>query len=264
VQDEETSRAGLLFLVVLMFGFLGWWWWPAISPRLPEIERVQALVGRLLSNEAGVRRAAVPAVAAATAEPTVQATAPAPTPLAVLAPHCQPGEPAKFTLGFADLKEQLGDRMGVPLECEYISPENGDSLQATSTGLAVFQRRAGLLMFTDGWSTWALLPEGVVSWTADQAPPPAVARLLAPEAAPGEAPAAAPGEPAGNPGEQVRVANTDGAGVALRSAPDDSTRSGRGLAEGSEVTVLEREAEWARVRSANGLEGWIPTQYLRR
>jgi hypothetical protein len=198
VQDDETSRTGLLFLVVLMFGFLGWWWWPAISPRLPDTERVQALVGRLLSNEARASEVvtAAPAIGMSEAEPTPTAVLPTPTALAELAPYCLPGKTAEFVLGFANLKEQLGDAMGEPLECEHTNPENGDSLQATSTGLAVFHQQSGLLMFTDGWRTWAMLPEGMVSWTADQDPPAAVARLLSPEAAPAEAPVAAPVEQA--------------------------------------------------------------------
>ena len=191
MQDERTSGAGLLFVVILMFGFLGWWLWPTISTRVPEAERVRVLVDRLLPNQLG-SATRVPQAAAAEVAPTPTAVPPTPTAVAVLAPYCSPGQPARFMLGFATLKEQLGDTMGEPLECEHATPENGDHLQATSTGLAVFNERSGLLMFTNGWQTWALLPDGVVSWTANQAPPDAVAGLLSRRAAPAQ-PAGAPG-----------------------------------------------------------------------
>jgi hypothetical protein len=186
VQDERTSGAGLLFVVMLMFGFLGWWLWPTISTRVPELERVRALVDQLLPNELAVARGVPQAAAAAAAAEAVPTptTVPPPTALAVLAPYCPPGQAARFVLGFASLKEQLGDTMGEPLECEHANPENGDHLQATSTGLAVFNEQVGLVIFTNGWQTWTMLPEGVVSWTANQGPPETVAGLLARRAAP--------------------------------------------------------------------------------
>jgi hypothetical protein len=63
--------------------------------------------------------------------------------------------------------------------------------------------------------------------------------------------------------ERMRIAHTDGLGVALRSAARLDAREPRGLLEGALVTVLERqEPEWVRVRGESGQEGWVPAQYL--
>ena len=44
----------------------------------------------------------------------------------------------EFNFGIAALHERLGATMGVPLECEHINPDNGDTIQHTSTGLAYY------------------------------------------------------------------------------------------------------------------------------
>lgn len=63
--------------------------------------------------------------------------------------------------------------------------------------------------------------------------------------------------------ERMRVANTDGVGVAFRASPRMDDRVPHGLLEGVEATVLEREGDdWARVRADDGREGWVPTRYL--
>ena len=63
--------------------------------------------------------------------------------------------------------------------------------------------------------------------------------------------------------EQWRVANTGGAGVVLRASPRADDRLPAGLMDGALVQVLERAGpEWARVRSASGQEGWVPSRYL--
>ena len=91
---------------------------------------------------------------------------------------------------------------------------------------------------------------------AVQAPP---AAQPEPVAQPTVAPTAAP-TPTAN---QFRVANTDGLGVVLHTAPSRSARVPRGILEGTRVTVLERVgSEWARVRSADGQEGWVGAAYL--
>lgn len=64
-------------------------------------------------------------------------------------------------------------------------------------------------------------------------------------------------------GSSMRVAHTDGQGVVLRNSPQPDDRVPRGLLEGTPVQVLQRSgSEWVQVRAANGLEGWIPTQYV--
>jgi hypothetical protein len=76
---------------------------------------------------------------------------------------------------------------------------------------------------------------------------------------------AAPTSPAppSGAGELLRVANTDGVGVVLHTAPRKDARVPRGLLEGARATVLERGPDdWVRVRGENGQEGWVPAQYL--
>jgi hypothetical protein len=62
--------------------------------------------------------------------------------------------------------------------------------------------------------------------------------------------------PAGG-GERVRIANTDGQGVALRDAPGGQRQPGKGYDEGVTVTVLERQGEWTHIRGDDGREGWV-------
>lgn len=64
-------------------------------------------------------------------------------------------------------------------------------------------------------------------------------------------------------GSRARVANTDGQGVVLYSAPRQNARQPAGLLEGTTVTVLEVSGnEWARVQSDTKKTGWVKTAYL--
>ena len=78
-----------------------------------------------------------------------------------------------------------------------------------------------------------------------------------------DSPGAAADGPAPLPGQAARVARTDGQGVVLRTAPRENARVPRGLLEGARVTVLDQpDGEWAHVRGDNGLEGWVPIEFL--
>lgn len=81
------------------------------------------------------------------------------------APFCAPGLAPHFSLGFADLKGALGGTMGDPVECEHPNSANGDTLQQTSTGLAMYRQSTNTSEFTDGWNHWALEPAGIVAWS---------------------------------------------------------------------------------------------------
>jgi uncharacterized protein YgiM (DUF1202 family) len=78
---------------------------------------------------------------------------------------------------------------------------------------------------------------------------------------PAPVPTLAPGTPTTGstpqPGEQRRVANTDGLGVALRATPGGDRQPGKGYDEGTTLTVLEVRGEWARIRGDDGREGWV-------
>ncbi|HEY3061461.1 MAG TPA: SH3 domain-containing protein [Chloroflexota bacterium] len=84
----------------------------------------------------------------------------------------------------------------------------------------------------------------------EEQPPP----TLAPAATPTPAPRPTP------TGERVIVTNTGGIGAVLRAEPV-SGRQVASLREQLELTVLERRtvggAEWLRVRTAEGQEGWV-------
>ena len=83
------------------------------------------------------------------------------------APHCALGQEPTFVFGFANLKSLLGDKMEEPLECEHANPENGDSLQQTTTGLAFYRKSTNIPTFTDGFNHWGWRVEGLVYWTGD-------------------------------------------------------------------------------------------------
>ena len=74
------------------------------------------------------------------------------------------------------------------------------------------------------------------------------------------APAADEAAPQDATGEQVKVANTGGAGAILRADPPKG-RQIAGLRDGTVLQVLEHrqvdDAEWLRVRTPDGTEGWI-------
>jgi hypothetical protein len=90
--------------------------------------------------------------------------------------------------------------------------------------------------------------------------PAAEPAVAAPPAVAAVAPTAVP-----SPVETGRatVAHTDGQGVVLRASPRANDLTPRGFMDGANVTVVRREgSEWVLVRGDNGLEGWIPAQYL--
>lgn len=160
------------------------------------------------------------------------------------APYCAAGESPRFALGFARLRERVGSAMGEPLDCEHAGLSGGDSVQTTTTGLAVFTRAGGTVQFTDGWRHWRLRGDQLETWEGTEAEPPA--------ASPSPAPAFTAGT----------IANTDGLGVLLRTAPNDQARSQRALRDGTAVRVLERSGDYLRVQAADGTEGWVPAQYV--
>jgi hypothetical protein len=92
--------------------------------------------------------------------------------LAQDAPHCPPGMDAQFVLGIAALKARLGPTMGLPLECEHLNPENGDTIQHTTTGLAYYRPSINTPMFTDGQTHWALSNNQLLMWRSGSVTPP--------------------------------------------------------------------------------------------
>jgi hypothetical protein len=90
------------------------------------------------------------------------------------APFCAPNQAAAFRFGIGALQERLGSIMGSPLECEHVSPDSGDTIQRTTTGLAYFRPSTNMPVFTDGTVHYALADTRLVMWrgAASMLPPP--------------------------------------------------------------------------------------------
>lgn len=71
--------------------------------------------------------------------------------------------PYEFKLGFKLLADQIPAVVGQPLENEHHNPENGDSLQRTTTGLMVWRKADNWTAFTNGHTSWINGPRGVQS-----------------------------------------------------------------------------------------------------
>src|SRR5437879_6269466 len=76
--------------------------------------------------------------------------------MAQSAPFCGDAQSVDWLDAFAPLTEQLGDVMGDPVECAHQTSDGGDTVQATSTGLAILRSPSGLATFSDGTTHWAL------------------------------------------------------------------------------------------------------------
>jgi hypothetical protein len=233
---------GLVLLVGAVAAFFYWYWSPGLPFGLSS--RTSGHAENLVLGESGATQDTAAAEQPAREVTIVPAATSTRAPL--LAPFCPPGQPARFVLGFARLKDLLGASMGEPLECEHTNPDNGDTLQQTTTGLAVFSALNGALEFTDGWQHWALIDDDLVAWDGDRQP----------------APATEPGASALEPGSAMRVVRTDSQGVAWRGQPDDTWRLPSGPAEGTLVRVSERSSGHVKVRGPAGREGWVPERYL--
>ena len=108
------------------------------------------------------------------------------------------------------------------------------------------------------------------------APPQMVVELatpprLAPTAPPSQSPAAGASPPAQasgvQPGQAFTVSGTDGAGARLRAQPTTDAPTLTVIADTTPVIVVgpDRVADgitWRQVRTPNGVEGWISSQFL--
>lgn len=60
-----------------------------------------------------------------------------------------------FALGLAQLKAELGEVMGEPLECERTIDSQGDTVQLTTTGSAGYLQHTQTVWFAGGERYWA-------------------------------------------------------------------------------------------------------------
>jgi hypothetical protein len=86
--------------------------------------------------------------------------------------YCSGGETPHYANGFQLLKDQLGDAMGDPMECEHVIDTQGDTQQMTSTGLASYDKRANATIFSQGPDHWQINATGLTQWTGDTPPTP--------------------------------------------------------------------------------------------
>jgi hypothetical protein len=93
------------------------------------------------------------------------------TPGPAEAPSCAPGQISPSQL-FSGLRDAIGETFGQPLECPHVDPSTGDTLQRTSTGLAIYRARSHTPTFTDGYHRWATHARGVVTWEGHVLDPP--------------------------------------------------------------------------------------------
>ena len=160
----------MYLLVVLVAGAAtAWWAGQQAAMNLSAIQTVAAVLG--INEKVGTTR---PVGYSQAREQTADTPA---------APYCQPGQTPAFVNGLATLKEQVGDVMGAPVECEHLASVVGDTVQQTSTGLAAYNSLTNTDTFTDGWRHWALTPNGLVRWEGTESQPPVQAASPADTAA---------------------------------------------------------------------------------
>ncbi len=144
----------------------------------------------------------------------------------------------EFRLGFASLAGQIPDVVGQPLEAEHYGP-NGDSLQATSTGLMAWRKADNWTAFTDGATTWINGPAGVVSRPNAQRFP----WEGEPQSVTAPAPVMQPAPPAPTPTPAARYFSPDVKAM-------DPESGGPGVMV--KAFMQQLDADWARVW------GWRP------
>jgi len=153
---SPLSAEFMCLLVVLAAGVVtAWWAGHTIGMNLSVIETVASVLG--LNERTGSTHQVGYSLEGKSAPP---------------APYCQLGEAPAFANGLAALKQQVGNVMGAPLECEHADSSAGDTVQQTSTGLAAYRASTNTASFTDGWRHWALTPGGLTSWEGTESDPP--------------------------------------------------------------------------------------------
>ena len=93
------------------------------------------------------------------------------SPVPARAPTCAPDNISSSEL-FAPLRASIGEAFGQPVECARTDATTGDTVQRTSTGLAIYRAHSRIPTFTDGYHRWAIGPRGVIAWQGDALDPP--------------------------------------------------------------------------------------------
>jgi hypothetical protein len=96
-------------------------------------------------------------------------------------PWCPAGQAPTFQFGFGALAQAIGDVMGDPVECEHGEDASVNTLQATTTGIALYYWCTNTPSFTRGQEHWILTAEGVEHWTGEADPPRPLPVVRAPD-----------------------------------------------------------------------------------
>jgi|SRR5579859_2762811 len=170
---KRSGSAELLYLAFVLGAGCITAWWAAhlVAMDLSGVTVAASILGLTETGRVTHGPAGYQANAAQTNPPGV-------------APFCNPGETPTFAVGLGDLRQQLGDAIGAPAECEHPSSAAGDTIQLTTTGLVAYNHLTDTASFTDGWRHWAMTSRGLVAWEGtDSNPPPAntLAAMQAPD-----------------------------------------------------------------------------------
>jgi hypothetical protein len=160
-RKRSAGSAELLYLLIVLAAGVATAWWAGhkLGIDLSSITTVAAVLG--LNERIGTSRHV--GYSAATSDQPAAAPG---------APYCGPGQAPGFDGRLLELKQRLGDTMGVPVECAHPGGAVSDTIEQTSTGLAEFNQLTGTASFTDGWRHWAVTPRGFVAWEGSQSEPP--------------------------------------------------------------------------------------------
>lgn len=158
-RSAGSAEFFLLILVLVAGAGTAWWAGHRVGLDLHGISTAAALLG--IGETSPAAHQAVGYTPGAAAEESTGAPA-----------FCSSGQTPTFAAGIAQLKQQLGETMGTPIECEHAASADGNTIQQTTTGLAAFDRATNTASFTDGWRHWAITARGMVTWEGSDPNPP--------------------------------------------------------------------------------------------
>jgi hypothetical protein len=172
---RQRARVGSWELVGLIAVLGGWYASSVVLSHvigldLSGISQVATFVGYTPPDQ--VSHAVVgfvPGSSPASASANVSAAAPPQTVASAPAAetYCQSGQVPHYANGFQILKDQLGDVMGNPVECEHPVDTSGNTQQKTSTGMATYSKTANATVFTAGSTHWQVTATGLRQWEGD-------------------------------------------------------------------------------------------------
>jgi hypothetical protein len=156
---RSTLSAEFVYLLVVLAAGVATAWWAGhkVGADLSAISTIASVLG--ITERTGLTRPVGYSLTTADHQ--------------VTAPYCNSGQAPAFSPGLTGLKQQIGNAMGTPVECEHVATQGGDMIQATTTGLASYSKATNTFTFTDGWRHWAIAPNGFVTWEGTQSDPPA-------------------------------------------------------------------------------------------